>query len=212
MDRSLLVFYCIWGIALLYLGVKLVKDKNKWHGIGLILSVIISLVFASSFSSLSTGMWFLLVIVSTFVILFLSAFIITILKHHSMARYVHGRVNQLKNSSPADMVEYLVEDNKKQWYVLYLPLDGSIEIGVNLFGKAPVVGEKIYIKTLTGRHMHFIPKYILKEIDLKSNIICILQNFYYIDHQTKKLVDDYILRIKTGHKEPWLLNKEINEK
>lgn len=185
-----------------YFGFKLVKDKYKWHSIGFVVSVVISLVFASSFSHISTGVWFLVVIISTVAILFSSLFIIVILKHYLIIKYVHKKVIQLKDLPPTDMVEYLVKDhNKKHWYVLYFPESNSIEIGVNLFGSDLVIGKKLHIKTLTDRMMYFIPGNTSQDINLKNSMIYNLQDFYNINSQTRALVESYISKVKGVHKE-----------
>jgi len=213
MERSLLFFYCIWGIAIVYFGIKITKDKYKWHSIALVVSAIISCAIASSFSLSSTGIWFALVIIFTFTILFITFFLLGMIKHYSIKRHIHKIISQLKCISSFNLVDNLVvEHNKYQWYVLHLPLDGSIEIGTNLYNTNPIIGKKFYIKTLTNRYVYFIPEYTPKEIDLKSNIVFILQDFYNINHQTRILVDDYILRIKNDHKEPWIISDEINKK
>ena len=119
-----------------------------------------------------------------------------------MVKYVNKKVSQLKNLSPTDMVEYLVEDhNKKHWYVLHFPENNSIEIGVNLFGSELIIGKKLHIKTLTGRLMYFIPGSTFQDIDLKHSISYNLQDFYNINSQTRALVESYISKVKGVHKE-----------
>ena len=202
MERSLVFFYCMWAIFLTYFGFKLVKDKYKWYSIGFVVSVIISLVFASSFSRISTGVWFLVVITSTVAILFSSLFIVVMIKHYLMIKYVHKKVSQLKYLSPTDMVDYLVKDhNKKHWYVIHFPEKNSIEIGVNLFGSDLVIGKKLHIKTLTDRLIYFIPGNTFQDVDLKNSIIYNLQDFYNINSQTRALVESYISKVKDGHRE-----------
>lgn len=213
MDRSLLFFYCLAGFFLTYFLFKLAKDKYKLQSLMFIFSLIISLVIASSFSALSTGLWFLVVIASTFTLLFLSGMFMALLKQFVMRRYILRCVDNLKRLSATEMVESLINNhNKTQWYVLYFPIDGAMEIGVNLFGDNPIIGKRLYIRTMTKRQMYFIPEDISGTIDLQSNIACTLYEFYTLTPQTKSLIEDYLTRIKNGHLQPWLLNAEPDEK
>lgn len=213
MEWSLLFFYCIWGLALVYSAVKFAKEKYKWHSLAFAVSFVISCVIASSFSSLSTGIWFVLVISLTFAILFITLFLLAMIKHYLMVRRINKINAQLKHLPSFNVVEHLfAEHNKHPWYVLYLPLEGFIAIGVNLYGTDPVIGKKLSIQTLAGRHIFFTPEYIPETIDSKCNVICTLHDFYTFNNQTRTLVDDYILRIKNGHSEPWVIRDEINKR
>ncbi|EOW1329789.1 hypothetical protein [Klebsiella aerogenes] len=213
MDRSLLFFYCLCGFFLNYFLFKLAKEKYKLQSLTFIFSFIISLVIASSFPTLSTGEWFLVVIASTFTLLFLLAFSTALLKQFLMRRYILRCVENLKYLTPTEMVESLINShNKTQWYVLYFPLEDAIEIGVNLFAENPIIGKRLYIRTMTNRQMYFIPEKISSTIDLQSNIACTLYEFYTLTPQTKSLIEDYLTRIKNGHLQPWRLNAEPDEK
>ncbi|MEQ0263265.1 hypothetical protein ABLV66_00885 [Klebsiella sp. CN_Kp073] len=213
MDRSLLFFYCLCGFLLTYFLFKFAKEKYKLQSLTFIFSFIISLVIASSFSVLSTGEWFLVVIASTVTLLFLLGFFTALLKQFVMYRYILRCVDNLKLLSPAEMVESLINNhNKKQWYVLYFPVEGVIEIGVNLFAENPIVGRRLYIRTMTNRQMYIIPENISSTIDLQSNIACTLYEFYTLAPQTKSLIEDYLNRIKNGYLQPWRLNAEHDEK
>lgn len=201
MDRSLVFFYCMWAIFFTYFTLKFVKEKNKWPCVALNLSLIISLVFASFFYDLSTGMWFLVVIVSTAAIFLTSLLIIIMLKQHLIVKYVQRKINQLQSLPPADMIEFLIKDNpKKNWYVLYFPVNNSVEIGVNLLDSELIVGQSTHIKTLTNKVIRFIPGDTSQEKDLKNSVIYNLQEFYSMSCQTKALAESYILGIKDTYK------------
>lgn len=207
MERSLLFFYSIGGIALIAFAIKFVKAKSKWQNLTPIFSVIISCTIASSFPSLSAGMWFALVAMNTFNILFIVVFLMAIFKRYLIIRYFNKITKELKVLPPSDLIDYLIKDhNKYQWYALHLPLEGSFEIAVNVLDTNPVIGKKFHIKTLAGRQIHFTPEYIPQTIDFETNFICVLQEFYEMAPHAKLLVDDYILRIKSGHQEPWTIN------
>ncbi|MCE9991890.1 hypothetical protein LZ633_07740 [Enterobacter asburiae] len=212
MDRSLLFFYSFMGFFIIYFGIRFVKDEYKWHSLLFVSSVVASLIISSCFLRPVTGEWLLLVAVLTFVVLFSIALLIVMMKQCSMRRHVRKKITLLQSLSPEDFVKDLIaEHDRKQWYVLYLPSDNKIEIGFNLFDANPVIGKKFDVKTLSGRYFYFIAQCGLQEPGLKNDSLYSLGDFYVIDNQAKKLVHDYLNRIKSGHKNPGIINEDSVE-
>jgi hypothetical protein len=148
-----------------------------------------------------------LVITLAYTISFLFFFLLAIIKNYLIARYIRRIITQLKYEPYFNLVENLIaEHNKHQWYVLYSPLEHSLEIGINISKKDILIGNKIVFKCLTGRRIYLIPEYLSKILDSSATLICTVQEFYNIDRHTKTLVDDYLFRIKNNQKEPWIIN------
>ncbi|MTH48173.1 hypothetical protein [Intestinirhabdus alba] len=210
--KIVIIFYCLGGSALVYFGIKLIKDEHRGYSFALIACVITSCIIVSSFSSLSTGIWWVLVIVLTFTMLFVVLFLSVIIKNYLMTRYINSLVTQLKNTPSFNLAEHLIKEHHKyQWYALHFPLENTFELGFNFHGINPVIGKKLYIKTLTGRHLHFIPMQLPQEIDFNSTTLSVLPSFYSFNQRTKALVDDYLLRIKDNHKTPWIINDVVDK-
>ncbi len=101
----------------------------------------------------------------------------------------------------------MVEHNRYQWYVLYLPSENTIELGVNLFNVDLTIGKKFYVRTLSERSMYFVPSFIPVSIDDSTNIICPLKTFYELSEKTQELVLGYIDAVKHDIKKPWIISQ-----
>lgn len=207
MENSLLFFYFIWGGFLLYFFITFIKDKYKWKSLTLIFSLIIcGHLLPLSFPA-PRGVWLILTILAAMAFNIVSFVCFGFINLYLIEKYFKSVVKLMKYSSPTNLINKLIEDHHKyQWYVLHIPAEDTLEIGINLYKKDPVIGKKVLIKTLTGRNLNFVPEYITVIKVMESNIICPLQAFYEFNKQTKNLIDSYIASIALGVEKPWLIS------
>lgn len=213
MDKSLWFFYGFLFLCALYFFIKYLRSKDKFYGLTFIPIAIISVYISSFFFYLSTGWWMLLVFTIMQVIHLFLAFACDIIKFLLAKKYFNLVANKIHTTDTQHLTDILIDkQNKRQWYVFYLPLDGVIEIGINLSGMVPVQGKRFYILTLTGRIMSLLVGYRTVPINTENNIISPFSEFYETSQQTRTLVNNYIDGIKGNIENPWVIsnNADIN--
>ena len=210
MDRSLIFFYCFFGLLLLHLTRIFLKDKYKWQNILFNFSAAINCFTSSYFFATWSAGWWILVSAGTFVLLSILQFIYSIFKKYRAKKHCNKIIKEIHNIPSRQIVNTLmVEHNQYQWYVLYLPSANTIELGVNLFGIDLTIDKKFYVRTLSERYMYFIPSFIPASIDDSTNIICLLKTFYELNEKTQELVLNYIDAVKHDIKEPWIISQPV---
>lgn len=105
----------------------------------------------------------------------------------------------IENNQKIDEIFKIKESyffSRRSWYVICAP-DKSIDIGVNLFKNKPQLNKKFHIKTLDSTCKYVTPDYFQETLDTMDNYsICLLKPFYSHGQENKKIVDDYILKLK----------------
>nr|ADI47057.1 hypothetical protein ECAGIv1_0052 [Escherichia coli] len=84
-----------------------------------------------------------------------------------------------------------------------------MEICYNIFNVNPVIGKKLYLKTLSNRHIRFTVKNIILLPALNDDFICTLESFYNNSDETKDIIDNYIRKIQGNQQLPWLINNAV---
>ncbi|UGS40989.1 hypothetical protein [Pseudocitrobacter corydidari] len=207
MENSLLFFYFIWGGFLLYFVITFIKDKYKWKSLTFTVSLIICGYLLSLSFPTPGGVWLILTILAAMALNIVLFVCFGFINLYLIEKYFKSVVKLMKYSSPTDLINKLIEDHHKyQWYALHIPAEDTLEIGINLDKKDPVIGKKVLIKTLTGRYLNFVPEYITVIKVMESNIICPFQEFYEFNIQTKTLINSYIASITLGVEKSWLIS------
>ncbi|EAM8616031.1 hypothetical protein BHS62_26045 [Salmonella enterica] len=207
MDRSLIFFYTILSFIIIYFTITFIKEKNKLPTLAFVFLIALNSYIFLYFSIFASEIWLILTAAGTLLSVILSFTIFYLIKQYLTSKHLDSRINQLRQTSCSDLVNQLIADHKAhQWYVLYIASNNTLEIGINTLNTNPVIGRKFYIKTLTKRYIYLIPEHLSFQLTGNENLICLLKDFYNLNNQSKTLIDDYILRIKTDVKEPWIIS------
>jgi len=208
MDRSLIFFYFFIGLILLYLAWLFFRDKYKWQSILFNCSAAINFFTSSFFFTPWSAEWWILAATGTFVLLFIIQISYSVIKQYRAKKHCNKIIKEIRNIPSRQIVNALmVEHNRYQWYVLYLPSENTIELGVNLFNVDLTIGKKFYVRTLSERSMYFVPSFIAVPIDDSTSVICPLKTFYELSEKTQELVLGYIDAVKHDIKKPWIISQ-----
>ncbi|MER5270324.1 hypothetical protein [Serratia marcescens] len=212
-DRSLLFFYGLIFVALIYFIVKFKKEiKSKDGLINIASSLVIGIVIIFLLNSDFSGASILIAIFSFIAAGFFSLCVAILIKDvYSTKKYILAAIKRIKTENSIDFKEMPKFKSdifcyKKSWYAVYSPSLNSLEISVNAFDDLPVIGKKFTVRTLSKRAVTFVPEAIPNEINDDTELFGQLVMFCEISAKNQILAENYIEAIKNGSATPWLIS------
>ena len=142
-----------------------------------------------------SGKWLFITIAITFLLNTALIFLFIFTKAYFFSQHVNKMREKAKQTNSL--------------YVLYAPSENTVEICYNIFNVNPVIGKKLYLKTLSNRHIRFTVKNIILLPALNDDFICTLESFYNNSDETKDIIDNYIRKIQGNQQLPWLINNAV---
>ncbi|WP_438706296.1 hypothetical protein [Vibrio ordalii] len=132
-------------------------------------------------------------------------------KHYLVIRYINKIKMDVKIKSTTDFLDgFLFKADVHRWYVIYMPLESSLDIGVEIFNRKPVIGRRMALQCLSRRLIRVIPEMSPEPLCLNHTFISPVDKFYHINDSTKDWVADYISKIRQGHPKPWVTHCDID--
>lgn len=202
-DFSLLFFGAIILIFLIYVVIKIIRSQNIKESIFNILFwilLICSIVYVT-FSD-NTGDAFLF-ISSILIILFFSVILLNLLIDFYIVKMCIARaLKKIHTAKKLDIDDiFKIKQSflytNKVWYIAYSTVNGFTLIGINISKDAPHASKKFSMKALSGENYSADSLNPFNEEDAgKVSILCPLKEFYYSGKENRKIVYDYLLKLK----------------
>lgn len=202
-DFSLIFFGAILLSFLVYVIRSIMKSHNKKETIfGILMWIILAFSIAYiSFSdntveaflylsSISVILFFTVVILSTLIDFILIKTCITraLKKIHSQKKLDIHDIFKLKKS---------IFYSNKAWYIAYSTINGFTLIGINKFKDKPHSNKQFNMKALSGENYRTDSIAPFQEEEMgKVSFICPLKEFYDSGKENRKIVYDYLLKLK----------------
>lgn len=208
MDRSLIFFYSIAGLGIIWALIALFRDKKRWQTLACFASLLAGMYISSEVFALSGGTWFISSLVLAYIIPTVMIFIVYILRARATKKQLMRTVEGIRREGIVYLAEQLRQDGtaewkNKEWYALNSPAQNIFEIGMNPCHLTPVIGEKFRIAVLSGRMFRFKPEFLVPMADINTEMVCRLADFYAFSDESKQRVTDYLDAIKNNSAEPW---------
>ena len=208
MDRSLIFFYSMAGLGIIWALIALFRDKKRWQTLACFASLLAGMYISSEFFALSGGTWFISSLVLAYIIPTVMIFIVYILRARATKKQLMRTVEGIRREGIVYLAEQLRQDGtpewkNKEWYALNSPAQNTFEIGMNPCHLTPVIGEKFRIAVLSGRMFRFKPEFIIPMADINTEMVCRLADFYAFSDESQQRVTDYLEAIKNNSAEPW---------
>lgn len=190
------------------------EDSDKFYMLIFIFTLVLTGYVISFFLPYISAKWIVITILVTLLSFISQLTVLFIIKYNLFLHYIDQNVKKLKKYPSFKIVATLIKNQKKYpVYVLYMPSKNTVEVCFNIFNVNLISGNKVYVKTLTNRYVHIIPKYLSTPLTMDDDFICLLNDFYNFNEETKSLLENYLLKIRDNVNEPWILHtlKDVND-
>ncbi|HAT1610937.1 TPA: hypothetical protein I8Y22_002301 [Raoultella planticola] len=202
-DFSLMFFAAIILSLLVYVIRSIMKSQNKKETIFSIL-IWVMLAFAIAYIAFSDNVveTFLylssILVILFFTVTVLSALIDLILVKACIARAlkkIHSQ-NKLDIYDIFKLKQSMLYSNKA-WYIAHSTINGFTLIGLNKFKDKPHSNKQFNMKALSGESYRADSITPFQEEEMgKVSVICPLKEFYDSGKENRKIVYDYLLKLK----------------
>ncbi|MGE0973229.1 hypothetical protein ACQFN5_28960 (plasmid) [Klebsiella sp. WOUb02] len=179
-----------------------IKSKNKKDETkGLLIFVLLAIAAGYLFDS-KDPLPSIFKIISFIFIIFFAILLLYFFKDQlSIKKAISTAMNKIKSDIDYNITDIFTLKGrrfvKKQWYIVLYPEENIVLIGINEYNQNPYLNKYLCLYMLSGERMKFSRLFPLKwSSDDESLFIGPLKEFYYSDELNKKIVDDYLLKLK----------------
>lgn len=202
LEPSIIFFYCFVIFILSIPVVMFIKSKNKKDETkGLLIFVLLAIAAGYLFDS-KDPLPSIFKIISFLFIIFFAILLLYFFKDQlSIKKAISTAMNKIKSDKDYNITDIFTLKGrrfvKKQWYIVLYPEENIVLIGINEYNQNPYLNKCLCLYMLSGERMKFSRLFPLKwSADDESLFIGPLKEFYYSDELNKKIVDDYLLKLK----------------
>lgn len=205
------IFFWSFACVVIFLCLKSsINNQEKMQSLLFIFLLLTGGYLSSHIFNTGLGKWLFITIAITFLLNTALIFLFIFTKAYFFSQHVNKMREKAKQTNSLDFINCLIKLHKKYpVYVLYAPSENTVEICYNIFNVNPVIGKKLYLKTLSNRHIRFTVKNIILLPALNDDFICTLESFYNNSDETKDIIDNYIRKIQGNQQLPWLINNAV---
>ncbi|MBK0167484.1 hypothetical protein [Klebsiella sp. S69] len=202
LEPSIIFFYCFVVFVLSIPVVMFIKSESKKDEIkGLLIFVLFAIAAGYLFDSKDPLPSILKIISSIFIIFFVILLLYFFKDQLSIKKAISTAMNKIKSDIDYNITDIFALKGslfiKKQWYIVLYPERNIVLIGINEYNQNLYLNKYLCLYMLSGERMKFSHLFPLKgSTDDESLFIGPLKEFYYSDESNKKIVDDYLLKLK----------------
>ncbi|EKJ6322668.1 hypothetical protein PJS25_002933 [Escherichia coli] len=210
MDFAVIFFWAFSCIVIFLCLKSSINNQEKMQSLLFIFLLLTGGYLSSHIFNTGSGKWLFTTIVITFLLYTTFIFLFIFTKAYFFSQHVNKMQKKAKEINYCDFISYSISQHEKcPTYVLYAQSEKTVEICYNIFNVNPVIGKKLYLKTLSNRHIRFTVKNIILLPALNDDFICTLESFYNNSDETKDIIDNYIRKIQGNQQLPWLINNAV---